>query len=130
MTGTATVYALSQTPEGIVPGANPAQPAFLEGSACYVNAAFFDQTGNPLTPAALSYRIDDLLSGEQILDWTTITPEATVQVLVTGEQNEMVSFSRPAETHQILFSITDPAGNEPFYARALFDLIRIPGVQD
>jgi hypothetical protein len=133
MTCCANVYALAQVPEGVVSGANPARPAFFAGSACYVEAQFYDQTGNPLTPLALQYRIDDFIeigglnTGVQILDWTTLTPAQSLQVLVTGTQNAMISSSLNVETHQVLFSITDQAGNAPFYARCLFDLLRIPG---
>jgi hypothetical protein len=132
MTCYGNTYAQAQTPEGCVPGANPAQPMFFAGSACYVNASFFDTTGNPLIPSALQYRIDDLIevnginTGVQILDWTSITPAATVQILVTSAQNELISNSRNSETHQVLFEITDPAGNGPFYARCTFSLLRIP----
>lgn len=124
----AVIEAESQTPEGVVSGANPAQPAFLEGSACLVNANFFDTTGAPLVPNALQYRIDDVATGDQILGWTTITAGSSVSVLVTSAQNALVSTSRNHETHQVLFSITDPSNNGPFYARCLFDLLRIPGV--
>ena len=57
--GSAKVWAQSQTPEGVVPGANPAQSSFLAGSACLINASFFDTTGAPMQPNALSYRVDD-----------------------------------------------------------------------
>lgn len=126
--GYAVIEAQSQTPEGIVSGANPAQPAFLESSACLVSANFFDTTGAPLVPNALQYRIDDVATGDQILGWTTITAGSAVSVLVTSAQNALVSNSRTHETHQVLLSITDPSNNGPFYARCLFDLLRVPGV--
>jgi hypothetical protein len=124
--GSATVWAQSQTSEGTVSGANPAQPAFLAGSACLVNASFVDTTDAPLIPSALQYRIDDVVSGAEILGWTTVTPAAAVQVTVSATQNAMVSNSACSETHQVAFAITDPSGNGPFYARCLFDLLRIP----
>lgn len=126
--GYATAQAQSQTPAGTVAGANPVQPAFLEGSACLVNASFFDTTGSPLVPLALSYRIGDVASGAQILGWTTVTVGSTISILVTSAQNALISNSLNHETHQVLFSVTDPSNNGPFYARCLFDLLRIPGV--
>lgn len=126
--GYAVIEAESQTPEGVVSGANPAQPAFLEGSACLVNANFFDTTGAPLVPNALQYRIDDIATGDQILGWTTVMSGSSVSVLVTSAQNALISTSRNHETHQVLFAITDPSGNGPFYARCLFDLLSVPGV--
>lgn len=126
--GSCTISAQSQTPQGIVSGANPAQPAFLEYDACLVNASFVDTLGNALVPATLQYRIDDTVSGTQILTWTTIAPASSVQIVVTSAQNALISNSACHETHQVLVKLTDPAGNGPFYARCLFDLLRIPGV--
>lgn len=130
--GYATAQAQSQTPAGTVAGANPVQPAFLEGSACLVTASFFDTTGSPLVPLALSYRIDDVASGAQILGWTAVTVGSAISILVTSAQNALISNSSFGclnhETHQVLFSVTDPSNNGPFYARCLFDLLRIPGV--
>lgn len=126
--GYATAQAQSQTPAGTVAGANPVQPAFLEGSACLITASFFDTTGSPLVPLALSYRIDDVASGAQILGWTTVAVGSAISILVTSAQNALISNSLNHETHQVLFSVTDPSNNGPFYARCLFDLLRIPGV--
>jgi|SRR6185312_2140853 len=126
--GSTAVAAQSQTPEGVVAGANPAQPAFLEYSACFINAAFVDIIGEPMVPRSLQYRIDDVASGEQILSWTSTAPAASLQIAVTSSQNALISATRSHETHQVLLAITDPSGNGPFYARCLFDLISIPGV--
>src|SRR6185437_6826685 len=126
--GSATISAQSQTPEGLVAGANPAQPAFLEYSACFVNASFVDSTNAPLAPHLLQYRIDDITSGEQILPWTSLTPASSLQIAITSAQNALISGTRSHETHQVLLAIMDPSGNGPFYARCLYDLISIPGV--
>jgi hypothetical protein len=126
--GSCTISAQSQTSQGLISGANPAQPAFLEYDSCLVNASFVDIAGNSLVPASLEYRIDDIVSGTQILTWTTLTPAAVVQIIATSAQNALISNSLCHETHQVLVKLTDPAGNGPFYARCLFDLLRIPGV--
>ena len=125
--GYAVIEAQSQTPEGTA-GANPAQPSFFETSACFVNASFFDTTGVALVPNSLQYQIIDVASGAQILDWTTVTPGATVQVTVSSEQNALISNSQLSETHEVIFSIVDPSSDGPFYASCLFDLVSIPGV--
>lgn len=119
--GSATVFAQSQTPEGTV--ANPAQPAFIVGSVCLVIAEFYDTTGAALIPSALQYRIDDVVSGAEILGWTTLESAATVQVIVTSAQNALITNSREWETHQVTFQVTDGLGDiaEPF---TLFDILR------
>lgn len=123
--GSANVWAQSQTPEGAVPSANPAQPAFFAGSACLVNASFFDTDDEPLQPNALSYRIDDVESGAQVLDWTPIAQLAvSVQIVVTAGQNALITNSRMQETHQVTFRVTDGTGGigEPFCRFNLLEL--------
>src|SRR6185312_124103 len=127
--GSSTISAQSQTPEGLVAGANPAQPAFLEYSACFVNASFVDSTSAPMAPRYLQYRIDDVTSGNQILPWTSLNPAASLQIAITSAQNALISGTRSHETHQVLLKITDASGNGPFYARCVYDLISVPGVE-
>ncbi len=126
--GYATIWAQSQTAEGAVSGANPAQPSFFAGSSCLVNASFFDTTNATLVPNSLQYQILDVCSGTQILGWTTVTPAASVQVVVSSGENALISNSRTSETHEVIFSIVDPSSDGPFYASCLFDLVSIPGV--
>lgn len=122
--GYAVVKAQAQSAEGLIPAANPARPCFLESSVCVIAASFYDNTGQPMMPQGLTYAITDVLSGEQILTPTAIeSPQSVTYVTVTGSQNAMVSNSRTSETHQVLFSVTDPSSGGPFEARCLFDIL-------
>ena len=61
-------------------------------STAYVTAAFLDKTGTAATPTAISYRIDDVATGQEIRDDTAITPAAsTVEITLTPADNAMVS---------------------------------------
>lgn len=125
--GYATVLASAQSP---VQGT---QSCFLEYSACLVEASYFAQGSTlavpvPLTPSALSYRVDDICSGANIVPWTAINaPAPTSQITVSSTQNAMISLTACSETHQVLLKITD-GGPNVSYARCLFDLLRVPGV--
>lgn len=124
--GYATVLAQSQTPEGQIE-ANPAQPSFAAGSACTVLASFFDNTGAAMVPSVLAYQIMDVLTGEIILEQTTIeNPQSVQQILVTAEQNEIISNSSNSETHELVLFITDPSSRGPFAAWCRFDLMALP----
>jgi hypothetical protein len=127
--GYATLRPQAQTQEGIIPAANPAQPAFLVGSVCVIEASFFDNTGQPMVPQALTYQINDECTGAQILAPTSVEgPLAVQQIKITGAQNVLISNSLDQETHQVTLAITDPSGVGPYYERCLFDLITAPGV--
>lgn len=121
--GYATLLARAQSPQGLVPGANPVVPCFLAGSACVIQASFFDDQGQAMVPQALSYQIIDVATGAVVLGMTVLPNPLSVQpVIVTAAQNAMVSNSQPSETHEAIFSITDRNGAGPFKARCLFEL--------
>lgn len=115
--GYAVLEAVSQT------GIQGAQSAFLENSDCIVTAAYFDSNGLPFVPNVIQYRVDDVLSEVNLVAWTELPLGETSSVTIA---NPMVSFSRPFEEHQVLFQITDRAGDIN-YARVVFDVIRITG---
>jgi hypothetical protein len=119
--GYAEVIAISQS------GAQAAEEAFTEESACMLQASWFDAAGNSYVPKFLNYRLDDIESLENILAWTSLTPAAVNTVTVSSAQNAMVNASRQSETHQALFQVTDQNG-AVFYARVKFDIVRAAGL--
>lgn len=118
--GYAIVIAESQT------GIQAARQVYLEYSACFVTASYFDQHRQPFAPNAVSYGVWDLVSGFNIVPWTAITPDLVNEVTITSAQNYMVSFSRHHEAHQVMFRITDDFGDIN-YARVIYDIKRVPG---
>jgi trimeric autotransporter adhesin len=118
--GWAVVTALSQTIQG-------ARQAFIEQSACEVMAGFFATTGETYSPVNVRYRIDDVVSGKNILPWTSLPPASSEMINVSSSQNAMISLTRSHEAHQVMIEITDDFGSISF-ARAVFDLYRVPGV--
>jgi len=100
----------------------------LENSACIITAAYFDTNGDPYVPSQVQYEINDLLSGEQIAQFTPIPVGTTSEVVVTSQQNRMISLTRKFEKHQVTFQITDGFG-DVFYARTIFYILRAPGLQ-
>ena len=128
-TGWAQGNALFITPFGFAlfsvtptfPDSRPGMPVVADGSACIVTASLFTSVNAAFDPSALSYRVDDLASGANLVPWTSLPANSTTQVEI---QNTMVSNSRRTEIHQALYQITDARGNV-FYARALWEVIRI-----
>lgn len=82
----------------------------IEESACFVTVNFVDSNGNPFLPATAQYRLDDVASGTQILDWTQISLNGTtILIVVNAAENALIG--RPFETHQCLVQLTDGFGN-------------------
>ncbi len=115
--GYATVVALSQT------GVQSTETAYPAGTACLVLGSWYNLMGLPFVPTTLQYRIDDVVSGTNIVPWTSLVPASSNQVTVTAAQNYMVSLTRQSEQHQVLFEITDFYGNVS-YADVVYDLVR------
>lgn len=119
--GRAVITALSQS------GFQGARSTYIEQSACFVTAAYFDINGVPFIPTAVTYEITDELSAAVILPATPITPALVNQVTISSAQNALISLTRLYEVHEVLFSITD--GNaDVALARVKFDLLRVVGL--
>lgn len=103
-----------------------ARTAFLEASAGFVIAQYYAADGSLFVPEAVSYRIDDVASGQELVPWTALEPAMQNMVTVTAAQNQMVSLSRQYEAHQVLFMVTESAGIVDF-ARVIFDVVRTVG---
>lgn len=102
--GYAQVIAVSQS------NLQPARSAFLAGSACVVQASFFDTTDAPLTPSMVTYTLLDVLSGEVLVTPTTVTPATVVSIPVTAAQNAMISLTRQHEAKRMVLTMTDVTG--------------------
>ena len=78
-----------------------------EQSTAYVTATFRDKTGTAATPTAISYRIDDVATGQEIRDDTAITPAAsTVEITLTPVDNAVVSPRLEVEKHVVTITGT------------------------
>lgn len=119
--GWAIVTAVTQTPYPV------ARSVYVEGSASAVTAQYYDTNGVLFVPAAVSYRVDDTISGTNVVPWTALVPAAENEVLITAAQNAMISFSRESETRQVLFEISDGFSGT-YYADVFYDLVRVAGV--
>lgn len=121
--GYATVVPQSQT------GVQPAEAAFVAGSALTVMVSVFDTTGLPLVPAAISYQVWAQSSGTLIVPWTTLAAVTAAQtpIIITSDQNVMIDKSVPWETHEVLCQIIDEAKNI-YLASAEFTVLANPNV--
>lgn len=79
-----------------------------EGSSFTATASFFDDSSDvwsASTPSTTRYRIDringDPACWQTILDWTTLTPATTNNIVVTGSQNAIQSTWSYNEKRQI-----------------------------
>jgi len=51
-----------------------------------------DNNGDPYTPTTARFRLDDCLSGKELIDWTVIAvPSTSIQVDIAGSFNAIVN---------------------------------------
>ena len=83
-----------------------------EGSTILLEVTYLDQDNSNITPAAVSYRVDDLTNNRQVVDWTAVAaPSTTNTITVTATQNNLNSRSQEKEMRQITVNSTDSSGN-------------------
>ncbi len=100
----ALVEPLSQT------GVQAAEESYQAGSMCYVNTAYYTAPNQLFVPRSISYRVDDVASGYNIVPWTTLPQESRNTITVTGAENYVVDQARTFEQHQITIAVTDQTG--------------------
>lgn len=143
--GSAVILALN--PAGL--GFKTPRCAFLSGSAAAFQAAYFDTNGNPFIPTSITYQIDDVSSGKEILGPLGLPVGTGNLIVVTAAQNAMVSVSRSRESHLLTLNISSvipggtidtdaetidsttqliasAAGSAVYRRTVLFDIVRAP----
>lgn len=68
-----------------------------EGTTSYIHASFSDQNGDTLVPASISYTIHDRDSGAVLLEATSVSPAASVEIRVPPSINSVLDADKPAE---------------------------------
>lgn len=78
-----------------------------------LNIGFKDENGNLVVPAAASYRIDDVASGEEIKGATNITPlSSSVDVAITANENRILDEALSYEERVVTLSYSYGDGKE------------------
>jgi hypothetical protein len=72
-----------------------------EKSAYRKTMTVLDAASAAVTPSTLRYRVDCVTTQTQVQDWVTLTPAASVTILVAAALNSMVNPVNPTETKRV-----------------------------
>lgn len=72
-----------------------------EGSTAYVTATFRDKAGQLAQPTSVSYRIDCVSNGQQIVDDTSATPGTSVEITLSAAHNAILDPKRARELRRV-----------------------------
>lgn len=91
-----------------------------ERSTAYLTVTPKDKTGTAQAPTTLTYRVDDVLTGTEILDDTVISgPGSTVELTLKPEYNRILSATNTAERRRVtvtaVYGVDDQVCSEYVY---------------
>ena len=72
-----------------------------EGSSAKLRVDFFDESGAPAAPSAVSVRIECLTTGTEIRAETSVTPAQSVTVDITPTENRIIDPARSTERRRV-----------------------------
>ena len=84
-----------------------------ENTTLVVNLAFTDEDGNPVTPSALRWRLDDVATGDALSGWQDITPLSDRHDLVIAAgHNAICNEALESERKHLTVEITYGTDNK------------------
>lgn len=76
---------------------------WLEETSFTATAFFRNRsTKAATTPTTVHYRVDDLKTGKELTDWTSVTPAGSVSISITSTHNEIQDDSSAFERKQLI----------------------------
>lgn len=97
-----------------------------EGSTGYLTVTFKDKAGDPAAPSGITYRIDDLASGTEVLGDTAVTPGASVEITLPPSVHVPIGNAR-TQHRRVTVKATYGA-DDGINAEYEYELINLGGV--
>ncbi len=97
-----------------------------EGTTAYLTVAFTDKAGAPVAPSGLTYRIDDLASGTEVLADTAVTPGASVEITLPPSVHVPIGNARTQ--HRLVTIKATYGADDGINAEYEYELINLRGV--
>lgn len=77
------------------------EPVVKERSSHVVTAYFRSSADAAEAPTTIHYRIDDLSTKTEVLDWTSVSAAASAAITITSAQNQIYNNAHRFERRQI-----------------------------
>jgi hypothetical protein len=101
-------------------------PRIVEGSALRITLRPLSADLAATIPTSMRWRLDDLSQGTAIVDWTSLTPATSVNVVISSSQNAIRN-GMCVERRQFVAEAADADG--PIRKTIEFDIENIQGIQ-
>lgn len=83
-----------------------------ERTTKYLDCGFLNADNELDVPTGVTYRIDDVKSGRQIVGDTVISPAEEVTITITPEQNRILNPQNPEEVRKVTVKATYGVSDE------------------
>lgn len=87
----------------------------------------FEQDGAAFIPDTVRYRVDDEQSGSSVVDWTDVTPADSIVIVLSGDDNQLVSESNRRERRTLTVE-ADAGTNYAANDYVQFDILNRQGI--
>ncbi len=88
---------------------------------------FTDEVGDPLIPATVDYRIDDMTNGTEIVAWTSLpSPAATMTFTIPGDNNTIEDEVHVKETQIFGVRVDDGLPGEG-HSEFIYSVLNLTG---
>jgi len=88
---------------------------YNELSEVTVTVEPIDTAGDPYTPTTARYRVDDCLSEDELVAWTTIpTPSTSMQITIPGSVNAIIGSRRTPEPKVVTVNTDNGLATQTF----------------
>ena len=106
---------------------DPSAPKSVnEGSAVTFSVTFYT-AGVATAPSTIRYRVDDVDSEDNVVDWTSATATATASISIGASLNVMIDEDNHVE-RKVLTVEADNGTSTAFNASAYYDVVNRLGI--
>jgi len=83
-------------------------------SSAFTATAYFRlrSTAAAVTPTTVHYRVDDLTTGKELQDWTSVSTASNVSIAITSTFNDIQDDTSHRETKQLTIKADDGLATE------------------
>ena len=91
-----------------------------ESSQATITARPVNKDGNLFIPITARYRLDDLDSKKELIDWTTLTPAKEMTITIPGSSNGIIATNRKRERKVLTVNLDAGLSTEHFEEHIYF----------
>ena len=88
---------------------------------------FTDELGDPLIPATVDYRIDDMTNSTEVVPWTALpSPAATMTFTISGDRNTIEKEKHVKEVQIFGVRVDDGLSGEG-HSELIYNVVNLTG---